>query len=321
MYHIHGMTRLRYLMRKTEEESPTRSVWSMLMYLIILDICPRLEGVNFTDVLDDDTTLAFLIKLGYKGALYKHTIMFVDHMCQPWRTLIRPKKSRGKGSQGKKIVDDFQETVDVSEESEPEPKAVKRKTSSMRRVKKKVTLSTNDDTFADVDHAGCQDTRKSTSGSMQLLGDRLETVDVSEESEPKPKAVKRKTSSMRRVKKKVTLSADDDSIFDDPDTTLELGKSISQTKAEEEEAARQVHATHARIATDIMQALKESKRTSKRQPCTRGSNEGTGTIPGVLDESTVISATSGEGTGTKPGVLYEEKEITEENVILDYGLE
>ncbi|GKD41225.1 retrovirus-related pol polyprotein from transposon TNT 1-94 [Tanacetum coccineum] len=28
-------------------------------------------------------------------------------------------------------------------------------------------------TFADVDHAGCQDTRRSTSGSMQLLGDRL----------------------------------------------------------------------------------------------------------------------------------------------------
>ncbi|GKB22494.1 retrovirus-related pol polyprotein from transposon TNT 1-94 [Tanacetum coccineum] len=27
--------------------------------------------------------------------------------------------------------------------------------------------------FADADHAGCQDTRKSTSGSMQLLGDRL----------------------------------------------------------------------------------------------------------------------------------------------------
>ncbi|GJZ82253.1 hypothetical protein Tco_0647426 [Tanacetum coccineum] len=27
--------------------------------------------------------------------------------------------------------------------------------------------------FADVDHAGCQDTKKSTSGSMQLLGGRL----------------------------------------------------------------------------------------------------------------------------------------------------
>ncbi|GJT50230.1 hypothetical protein Tco_0976387 [Tanacetum coccineum] len=27
--------------------------------------------------------------------------------------------------------------------------------------------------FADADHAGCQDTRRSTSGNMQLLGDRL----------------------------------------------------------------------------------------------------------------------------------------------------
>ncbi|GJX84961.1 hypothetical protein Tco_0335735 [Tanacetum coccineum] len=32
-------------------------------------------------------------------------------------------------------------------------------------------------TFADANHAGCQDTRKSTSGSMQLLGDRLEQVE------------------------------------------------------------------------------------------------------------------------------------------------
>ncbi|GKF76426.1 hypothetical protein Tco_0225870, partial [Tanacetum coccineum] len=28
-------------------------------------------------------------------------------------------------------------------------------------------------TFADADHAGCQDTRHSTSGSMQFLGDRI----------------------------------------------------------------------------------------------------------------------------------------------------
>nr|GFC14296.1 hypothetical protein [Tanacetum cinerariifolium] len=41
---------------------------------------------------------------------------------------IRPKKSIGKGSQGKKTVDDSQETVDGSEESEPEhePELVKR---------------------------------------------------------------------------------------------------------------------------------------------------------------------------------------------------
>ncbi|GJR60853.1 hypothetical protein Tco_1503015 [Tanacetum coccineum] len=125
--------------------------------------------------------------------------------------------------------------------------------------------------------------------------------------------VKKKTSSKRRVKKKVTLSADDNIIFDDPDASLELAKSISQTEAEEAEAARKVHATHAKIVTefipesakkkssgrkqevaDIMQALKESKKTSRRQPDTGGSNEGT-------------------------GVPDEEKDITEEKVILEWG--
>nr|GEU30067.1 hypothetical protein [Tanacetum cinerariifolium] len=66
-----------------------------------------------------------------------------------------------------------------------------------------------------------------------------------------------------------------------------------------------------------MQALKESK----RQPGTRGSSEGTGTIPGVPNESTFISTTSSKGTGTKPGVPDEEKDITEENIILDWGSE
>ncbi|GJU00710.1 hypothetical protein Tco_1111048 [Tanacetum coccineum] len=53
----------------------------------ILNICPRVEGVDFTDVPDDDTALTFLIDLGYKGPLNRHTNMFVDHMHQPWRTL------------------------------------------------------------------------------------------------------------------------------------------------------------------------------------------------------------------------------------------
>ncbi|GJU51474.1 hypothetical protein Tco_1221029 [Tanacetum coccineum] len=39
---------------------------------------------------------------------------------------------------------------------------------------------------------------------------------------------------------------------------------------------------------------------SKRQPGTGGSNEGTGNILGVPDESTVISRASSEGTGSKP---------------------
>ncbi|GKB46253.1 hypothetical protein Tco_0897006, partial [Tanacetum coccineum] len=110
----------------------------------------------------------------------------------------------------------------------------------------------------------------------KTANDSQETIDVSEESEPEPESVKKR---------------------------LLLGKSISKTGAKEAEAARRVHATHARIVTesvlepprrrksskvtsdppkklkgvpsltpeeqeaaDIMQALKESKKTSKRQP-------------------------------------------------------
>ncbi|GJZ19538.1 hypothetical protein Tco_0556128, partial [Tanacetum coccineum] len=54
----------------------------------ILDICPRVEGVDFTEVPNDDDTLTFLIELSYKGPLHKHTNIFVDHMHQPWRTLV-----------------------------------------------------------------------------------------------------------------------------------------------------------------------------------------------------------------------------------------
>ncbi|GKD78279.1 hypothetical protein Tco_1340900 [Tanacetum coccineum] len=57
------------------------------VFRTILDICPRVEGVDFKDVLDDDTALTFLVDLGYKGPLNRHTNMFVDHMHQPWRTL------------------------------------------------------------------------------------------------------------------------------------------------------------------------------------------------------------------------------------------
>ncbi|GKC80331.1 hypothetical protein Tco_1131105, partial [Tanacetum coccineum] len=95
---------------------------------------------------------------------------------------IPPKKSRGKGSQGKKSADPTEESVDMSEESEPKP------------------------------------------------------------------LIRRKTYS-RRVKKKATISVDDN-IVPKPDIALELGKSISLTEAEEEAAARQVHATHARIVSE-----------------------------------------------------------------------
>ncbi|GKE48607.1 hypothetical protein Tco_1479865, partial [Tanacetum coccineum] len=188
-------------------------------------------------------------------------------------------------------------------------------------------------------------------------------VDVSEESDSEP--TKKRTASRRVVKKKVTISATDN-IIPDPDVALELGKSISLTEAAEEEAARQVHATHTRIVTefvpeparripsciafrdtsqvskkvsfdpsqklkgvqsltpeeqevvDTMKALKESKKTSRRQPGTGGLSEGTSSIPGVPDESTVVSVTSSERTGTKL-VPDDENVTSEENIILEWG--
>ncbi|GJZ33967.1 hypothetical protein Tco_0579403 [Tanacetum coccineum] len=131
--------------------------------------------------------------------------------------LIPPKKSRGKGSQRKKTADVSQESVDVSDESEPEP--AKKKTGS-----------------------------RSTRGVV-----------------------------------------------------------IQDTPKQE--------------ATDTMQALKESKKTNRRQSGTGGSSEGTIRIPAVPDKSTVVFATSSDGTGTKLRVLDKEKVTSEANVILKWGSE
>ncbi|GJR59508.1 hypothetical protein Tco_1501670 [Tanacetum coccineum] len=68
--------------------------------------------------------------------------------------------------------------------------------------------------------------------------------------------------SRRVVKKKVTISANDN-IIPDPDVALELGKSISITEAKEEEAARQVHATHARILTESVPKPAKKKTGSR----------------------------------------------------------
>ncbi|GKA21317.1 hypothetical protein Tco_0701306 [Tanacetum coccineum] len=260
----------------------------MQQFWTILDICPRVEGVDFMDVLDDDTALTFLIDLDYKGPLYKYTNMFVDHMHQPWITLVAiinkclsgkttifPKKSRGKGSQGKKTADESQETVDVSEESKPEPEPVKKKTSSKRRVKKKVTLFT-----------------------------------------------------------------DDNIISVDPDAALELAKSISQTEAKEAEATRKVHATYARIVTESVSETAKKKlggKSSKsvviqdtpsapksKHTTLKTKLKGAPFLTPKEQEAARRQAEdkqnkSKEGTGIKPGVPDEENDITKEKVILEWG--
>ncbi|GKE22523.1 hypothetical protein Tco_1434035, partial [Tanacetum coccineum] len=228
--------------------------------------------------------------------------MYVDHMSQPWRTLavIINKYLYGKTTSNDRLRKSkidimwgmfYRENVDYPE------------------------LIWEDFAYQ-IDH------KRERKSRLRVIPDvHQETVDVSEESESEP--AKKKTASRRVVKKKVTISTDDN-IIPSPNVAFELGKSISSTEATEEEAKRQVHASHETIVTesvpnptrrrpseeqeeaDIMQALKESKKTSKRQQGTRGLSEGTGTILGVPNESTVVTATSSEGTCTKLESEYSE---------------
>nr|GFD29975.1 hypothetical protein [Tanacetum cinerariifolium] len=54
-----------------------------------------------------------------------------------------------------------------------------------------------------------------------------------------------------------------------------------------------------KLVVDTMEALKANERPIKSQSHDRGSSEGTGTKPGIPDESTVIPTISSEGTVKK----------------------
>ncbi|GJS60580.1 retrovirus-related pol polyprotein from transposon TNT 1-94 [Tanacetum coccineum] len=280
------------------------------VFRTILDICLRVEGVNFADVPDDDTTLAFLIKLGYKDNVDYPELIWEDLAFQ----IDHKKEKRSRRKDYQEHGFSIPETMLTEAIKQSESYQMFTKYSTGQNPPKK--------------------SRGKGSQEKKTADTHVADVVVSKESDPEP--ARKKTYSKRSVKKKVTLSNDDNIISDDPDTASELGKSIGKTEVEEAEAVRQVHATLARIVTesvpeptrrrksgkvtsdppkklkgvpsltlkeqeaaDIMQALKESKMTSKRYP--------------------VISATSSEGTGTKPRVPDEEKDITEENVILEWG--
>ncbi|GJU95096.1 integrase, catalytic region, zinc finger, CCHC-type containing protein [Tanacetum coccineum] len=369
----------------------------------ILDICPRKEGEDFTEVQNDEDTLTFLVDLGYSGPLHKFTNMFVDHMHQPWRTLAacinkclsekttsnyKLRKSRIDILWGmfyrenvyypSLIWEDIAYQIDQRREKKSRrknmtyPRLTKviidyflSKHKSLKKLKSQHFHTIKDDGVVsrlkfvnmgeDVQQYGLaipatmlnkeiiqsesykrfilystgqippKKSRGKCSQGKKSADPTEESVNVSDESEPEP-LIRRKTSSRRVTKKKATISVDDN-IVPEPDIALELGKSIGLTEAEEEAAARQVHATHARIvsesvpkparrrqsdiaisettqklkgiqtltpaeqeAADVMKALKDSRRMLGRQPGTGGSDERTGEIPRVPDESIIADA-------------------------------
>nr|GEV37335.1 hypothetical protein [Tanacetum cinerariifolium] len=149
------------------------------------------------------------------------------------------------------------------------------------------------------------------------------------------KAEAKKTASRRVVKKKVTLSADDNIISDDPDAALELDKSISQMEVKEAEVTRKVHATHARIVTESVSesakknlsgrryksvVIQATPSAPKSKPATLKTKlKGASYLSLQEQETADIMQALKERTGAKPGVLDEDKDITREKVILEWG--
>ncbi|GJS95897.1 hypothetical protein Tco_0802865 [Tanacetum coccineum] len=154
---------------------------------------------------------------------------------------------------------------------------------------------------------------KGSQGKKATVSPKPASVEESDEFDSEP--AKKQTGNRRVIKKKVSISIDDN-IIPEPDVPLELGKSMSLIEATEEEAARQVHATPKRIMTksdseparrrpsgiafreqlvaDTMQALKASRKSTRSQLHAGGSSKGTGTKPKVPDESTNTPTTSSE---------------------------
>nr|GEV87101.1 hypothetical protein [Tanacetum cinerariifolium] len=171
---------------------------------------------------------------------------------------------------------------------------IRKKTSCIRVTKKEATILATDNIIPNPDLA-------------LELGNSISLTEVEEKAAAREvHATHEKIMSeavlepTRRRQIKVTIR-DTSSISKKktPDPSKKLKGVLTLTPAKQE-------------STDIMKALKESRKTSMRQSGTGGSDEGTGVIPGVPDESTVIFTTSSEGTGTKPGVPDDEEIIHEE---------
>ncbi|GKF06648.1 hypothetical protein Tco_0037316, partial [Tanacetum coccineum] len=102
---------------------------------------------------------------------------------------------------------------------------------------------------------------KGSQGKKSVVTPKSASVEVSDESDPE--LARRQTGNRRKSKKKFSILADDNIILE-PYVTLKLGKSMSLIEAEEEEAARQVHATHERLVTES--DPKPARRSTRRRP-------------------------------------------------------
>nr|GEW46480.1 hypothetical protein [Tanacetum cinerariifolium] len=357
------------------------------VFRTILDICPRVEGVDFTNVPDDDTALTFLIDLAIRTASndkhkkYRIEILWgmfnienVDYPELIWEDFayqINHRKEKGSRRENmpprftKIIINNFLKqhksltnlnhnhyhtikedriisrlkfariVKDYQEYEVPIPNVMLNDaTKHLESYRMFIKYSKN--------QIPPKKSRGKCSKGKKTVEESQETINIFKESKPEPEPTKKKTSSKRTVKKKVTLSTDEKIIFDDPDAALEImtksakkkssGRSSNNVVIQDTPSAPKSKPATSKTklkgapfltseehkAADIMQVLKESKKSDKRQPGTKGSHEGIGTIPGVPYDPTVFSTTSSEGISSKTWVPNKEKDITKEKVILNW---
>ncbi|GKE00670.1 hypothetical protein Tco_1388653 [Tanacetum coccineum] len=180
------------------------------VFRTILDICPRIEGVDFADVPDDDTALTFLIDLGYNGPLNRHTNVFVDHMHQPWRTLAAI-INKENVDYHELIWEDLAYQIDHRKETRSRHDGIVSRLKFVRIDKDYYEYGLPIPDVMLTDAIKCSE-------SYQMFIKYSTNQIPPKNSRGKDK---KKTASRRVVKKKVTLSADDNIITDGPDVPNE----------------------------------------------------------------------------------------------------
>ncbi|GJU37956.1 hypothetical protein Tco_1186310, partial [Tanacetum coccineum] len=203
----------------------------------ILDICPRVQAVDFAEVPYNETTLTFLIDLGYKGPLYKHPSMEnVDYTELIWEDFAfqidhrQLKKGRRKNMHYPRI------TKDIQEYGLPIPETMlteEIKQSDVHKILYWLNFS--------------QKRRRKGSQGKKTADTPESAVDVFKESDSEP--ARKQAGSRRVIKKKVSISADDN-IIPESGVSLEI-----VTKSDPELARRRSLGIAFRDTSDVSKKM------------------------------------------------------------------
>nr|GEX82572.1 retrovirus-related Pol polyprotein from transposon TNT 1-94 [Tanacetum cinerariifolium] len=133
--------------------------------------------------------------------------------------------------------------------------------------------------YADADHAGCQDTRRSTSGSSQFLGNLIFQIENKDQKKQENMYYPRFTKTIIHH-------------FITKDKSISIGNRVSMQTAKDDSILGSM-----RFVSSITQDEKENKETCfsfKEENSWKSTNtsEGIGLKPGVLDMSTTDSSNS-----------------------------